>query len=58
MGNVISNSTEETQTIIESPATILTIVEILTIISNLSQTILISQPVMLVSFFFFNKVCI
>ncbi|XP_058267416.1 uncharacterized protein LOC131366730 [Hemibagrus wyckioides] len=46
MGNVISNTTEATQSIIASPATILTIVEILTIISNLSQTILINQPVM------------
>ncbi|XP_060764579.1 adhesion G protein-coupled receptor F5-like [Neoarius graeffei] len=47
MGNIISNTIEETETIIESPATILTIVEILTIVSNLSQTVLISQPVMM-----------
>ncbi|GAA6078928.1 uncharacterized protein LOC113660902, partial [Tachysurus ichikawai] len=46
MGNVINSTTEETKSIIESPATILTIVDILTIISNLSQTILIDQPVM------------
>lgn len=52
MGNVVSNTTEKTQTIVESPATLLTIVEILTIISNLSQTILINQPVMMVSKFF------
>ncbi|XP_060752651.1 adhesion G protein-coupled receptor F5-like [Tachysurus vachellii] len=46
MGNVINSTTEEAKSIIESPATILTIVDILTIISNLSQTILIDQPVM------------
>ncbi|XP_047661111.1 uncharacterized protein LOC113660902 [Tachysurus fulvidraco] len=46
MGNVINSTTEEAKSIMESPATILTIVDILTIISNLSQTILIDQPVM------------
>lgn len=63
MSNVISNTTEETQTIIESHATVLAIVEILTIISNLSQSILINQPIMMVSkpffkffFFFFFKI--
>ncbi|XP_053542546.1 adhesion G protein-coupled receptor F5 [Ictalurus punctatus] len=47
MSNFISNATEEAQNIIQSSATILTIVEILTIISSLSQTILINQPVMM-----------
>ncbi|XP_053097462.1 adhesion G protein-coupled receptor F5-like [Pangasianodon hypophthalmus] len=41
-----SNTTLEAQNIADSPATILTIVEILNIVTNLSDTILINQPLM------------
>ncbi|XP_053542633.1 uncharacterized protein LOC108276944 isoform X2 [Ictalurus punctatus] len=47
MANVSNNAVLQIQNITDSPATILTIVEILKIISNFSQTILINQPVMM-----------
>ncbi|XP_053542636.1 adhesion G protein-coupled receptor F5 isoform X5 [Ictalurus punctatus] len=46
MANVSNNAELQIQNITDSQATILTIVEILKIISNFSQTILINQPVM------------
>ncbi|KAB5543735.1 hypothetical protein PHYPO_G00083010, partial [Pangasianodon hypophthalmus] len=46
MANVSNNAILAIQNITDSPATILTIVEILKIISDLSQTIVINQPVM------------
>ncbi|XP_053501794.1 mucin-2 [Ictalurus furcatus] len=49
MANVSNNAILQIQNITDSPATILTIVEILKIISSFSQTILINQPVMTVS---------
>ncbi|KAB5543736.1 hypothetical protein PHYPO_G00083020 [Pangasianodon hypophthalmus] len=46
MASLSSNATLEAQNIIDSPATITTIVDILTIVSNLSQTIFINQTIM------------
>ncbi|XP_053543050.1 adhesion G-protein coupled receptor F1-like [Ictalurus punctatus] len=46
MANVRNNAVLQIQNITDSQATILTIVEILKIISSFSQTILINQPVM------------
>ncbi|KAF4082578.1 hypothetical protein AMELA_G00153250 [Ameiurus melas] len=46
MANVRNNAVLQIQNITDSPATILTIVEILKIISSFSQTILINKPLM------------
>ncbi|KAK3521762.1 hypothetical protein QTP70_016235 [Hemibagrus guttatus] len=46
MASLSSNATSQTQNLIDSAATITTIVDILTIISNLSQTTFVSQTIM------------
>ncbi|KAG7322859.1 hypothetical protein KOW79_014205 [Hemibagrus wyckioides] len=47
MASLSSNATSQTQNLIDSAATITTIVDILTIVSDLSQTTFVSQTIMM-----------